>query len=633
MLNRIHSRVLTCLLLTMLLLAAVFTSTYAQEAGTVTIAKPDISAWPQVSTTFTAIDPSGAFIKDLRPGELRVIENNVTIPDYTLEMERVGVRFYVAINEGPTLDNRFSGVMRIDRIKTALFNWITAQPAETQDEFHLVINQGAYQMNPADPGSWNDTLEGYLPDLVNATPGMASFSTAVDNALNTSLSSPKATAVLFITPLPTETQLTGMQEIIARAKSNGLRVFIWLVGPQDYAGSETALQLEGFARDTGGEYFLFSGAEELPVIADLLEPMEYLYHLSYTTPANVSGDYSLVLNVTRGEVSLTSEPVTFTLVVSAPNPIFLSPPSEITRTWTEAKKKADSVLTPDGAELEIVVEYPDGMMRDLVYSRLFVDNKLADENTSPPFETFTWDISGYTETGSHTLQVIIEDTAGLKGQTIDLPVDVIIAEQTFSTTDRIIEQFTLVNSIVAAVILLMVIVGIILLVRMLKKKSGKKDKGKASDPVTQAVRINGEYTLAPERYKEKVKWPVIRGLGLAPARLLQKRSASPQVEYLLEIPLGNEETLIGSERKKVDYVLVHSTVSPLHARIFKDADGNYRIADSGSAAGTWVNYAPVSTRGVQLEHGDLVQFGRLAYIFEVHGAVPKRVQVLPYKED
>jgi hypothetical protein len=147
------------------------------------------------------------------------------------------------------------------------------------------------------------------------------------------------------------------------------------------------------------------------------------------------------------------------------------------------------------------------------------------------------------------------------------------------------------------------------------------------------VRINGEYTLAPERYKEKVKWPVIRGLGLAPARLLQKRSASPQVEYLLEIPLGNEETLIGSERKKVDYVLVHSTVSPLHARIFKDADGNYRIADSGSAAGTWVNYAPVSTRGVQLEHGDLVQFGRLAYIFEIHGAVPKRVQVLPYKED
>ena len=36
---------------------------------------------------------------------------------------------------------------------------------------------------------------------------------------------------------------------------------------------------------------------------------------------------------------------------------------------------------------------------------------------------------------------------------------------------------------------------------------------------------------------------------------------------------------------------------------------------------------------VPLEHGDLVQFGRLVYIFEVHGTAPKRVQVLPYKED
>ena len=81
------------------------------------------------------------------------------------------------------------------------------------------------------------------------------------------------------------------------------------------------------------------------------------------------------------------------------------------------------------------------------------------------------------------------------------------------------------------------------------------------------------------------------------------------------------------------YVLVHPSVSPRHARIFKDVEGGYRIADAGSVAGTWVNYAPVSTRGVRLEHGDLVQFGRLAYIFEVHGAEPKRVQVLPYKED
>jgi len=280
-----------------------------------------------------------------------------------------------------------------------------------------------------------------------------------------------------------------------------------------------------------------------------------------------------------------------------------------------------------------MVEYPDGLPRELVNSRLFVDGGLAHENEEAPFESFSWDITDYTESGLHNLQVIVEDQVGLKGQTIQIPVEVIVEEKEVSTTDRILEQLTLVNGIIAGVILLVFIIGLVLLIRMFKKNALNQTGRKAQDPVTQPVKIDGEYTLAPQHPEAKVKWPVIRGLGLAPARLIQKRSSSPAVDYLPEIPLGNEEVLIGSERKKADYILVHSTVSPLHARIFKDADGNYRIADSGSAAGTWVNYAPVSTRGVQLEHGDLVQFGRLAYLFELHGAVPRRVKVLPYKED
>ena len=632
MLKRSLSRFISLLLAATLLAGGVF-SAAAQTTGFISITEPDLSAYPEVTTTFTAIDDTGAFIKNLRLGELRVMENSITIPSYTLEMNQVGVRFVVAINEGPTLDNRFSGVMRIDRIKTALFNWVNAQPEQTMDEFYLVVNQGPLQMNPADPGSWKTALEGYTPDLTNATPGMASFSTAVDNALNSSLQTPKTTALLFITPLPTEVQLAGMQEIIARAKSNGIRVSIWLVGPQDYTGSEAALRLEGYARETGGQYFLFSGAEELPLITDLLDPLEYQYHLTYQTPANISGEYNLVLEITRGDTTLTSEPVTYSLSITPPNPIFLSPPSQVTRSWTEEKKRSESVLTPGSVEIEIVVEFPDGKPRQLTSTRLFVDGGLVDENTEAPFDTFTWDISSDSRSTIHNLQVIIEDVTGLKGQTIQIPVEVVVEEQNITATDRIREQLTSINGIIAGIVVLVTLFGLVLLVTTVRKKTRKKVHAKQPDPVTEPVRINGEYTLAPEPAETKTKWPVIRGIGLAPARLIQKRSASPDIEYLPEIPLGNEETLIGSERRKVDHVLVHPTISPLHARIFKDADGNFRIADSGSAAGTWVNYAPVSTRGAQLEHGDLVQFGRLAYIFEIHGAAPRRVKVLPYKED
>ena len=629
---RLPSRFITFTLVIMLL-AVVFSSAAGQNPGSITVKKLDTSAYPLISATFTALDPSGGFVKDLKTGELWLSENSAAVTSYTLEMEQVGVRFFVAINEGPTLDNRFSGVMRIDRIKTALFNWVAAQPAPALDEFHLVVNEGALQFNPLEPSSWYAALDHYQPDLKTATPGMASLSAAVDNALNNSLQSPKATALLFITPLPTEVQLAAMQEIIARAKSNNLHIFIWLIGPQDYGGSDTAVQLERIARDTGGQFIIFSGAEELPAIADLLDPFEFVYHLSYKTANNISGEYSLVLEIKRGELVLASEPVTYELAVSPPNPIFLSPPSTIERSWSETKKKSASVLIPEKVNLKILVEFPDGMQRELVNSRLFVDGGLADERSAPPFDTFTWDLSKYTESGLHNLQVIIEDAAGLTGQTIQLPVEVKVAERKITAAERLLEQLTLVNGIIMGVILLVLLIGLVLLVKTLKKRIKKRPVKKPADPVTQPVNIEGEYTLAPPQPETTIQWPVIRGVGLAPARLIQKRSAAPVVDYLPEIPLGNDEVLIGSERRKADYVLVHSTVSPLHARIYKDADGNYRIADSGSAAGTWVNYAPVSTRGVQLEHGDLVQFGRLAYIFELHGAAPRRVKVLPYQED
>lgn len=616
------------------LLMSILNPAYAQDTVGISLSEPDTSVFPTVSTTFRAFDLEGNFLGNLRPNELRVLENNVTIPEYDLEMVHNGVRFFVAVNEGPTLANRFSGVSRFDRIKTALFNWVSSHPADTVDELTLLSNQGPIGLDSTDPADWQSVLETYQPDLKSMTPGLSSLSTAIETALNPSLQNGKSNAVLFITPMPTEAQFTGLQDLITRAKSNGVHVFIWLIGPTDYAGSVETLRLQKHAEETGGRFFLFSGAEELPVLKDWLEQLAYIYRLSYKTKASVSGDYQLVLKLTRGELSIESAPVKYSYLILPPNPIFLSPPAEITRTWTETKKKSDAVLVPNKVEIEILVEYADGLKRDLAVSRLFVDGKLVDEKMSAPFTTLSWDISGYTETATHSLQVFIEDSAGLKGQTIETPVQVTIEEQTLTLFDRVLELVNPVNIVIGVILLAVIITSLVILTRTIRKKLTLRKVDKKTDPVNQPVTIEGSYTLLPEKPELAVKWPVIRGIGQAPARLLQKKSAAPEgVEYLLEIPLGNEELVIGGERKKADFVLIHPSVSPRHARIFKDVDGEYHIADAGSVAGTWVNYAPVSTRGVRLEHGDLVQFGRLAYIFETHGATPKRVQVLPYKED
>jgi hypothetical protein len=41
-----------------------------------------------------------------------------------------------------------------------------------------------------------------------------------------------------------------------------------------------------------------------------------------------------------------------------------------------------------------------------------------------------------------------------------------------------------------------------------------------------------------------------------------------------------------------------------------------------------LNYAPVSSRGAHLEHGDVLQFGRASFRFEQLGVETKRLRVV-----
>ncbi len=639
MVNSVHrhsklTSLLRALPLTLVAAVWILSSVLAQSAGGITVADPDASAYPEITTSFKAFDAEGDFITDLRPSELRIEERGKPITDYRLEMIETGVRFFVAVNEGPTLANRYSGVSRFDRVKTALYNWFSSRPPDSADEFGLYTSEGPLTLTASSPDAWTSAVEAYAPDLRKAVPGPASLSNAVDSALSLDLAARKSSAILYVTPMPTAPQFAGIQEIINLAGSNDIRVFIWLIGPPDYATTEETRKLTEFATQTGGGLFLFSGAETLPDLNSYLQPLSYVYHLAYTTAANTSGEYPLVLTITRGETMLESQPVSFSLTILPPNPIFLSPPVEVARSWTEATRQSESILVPLQTEIKIMVEFPDGMNRELVASRLYVDDVLMDEHKAAPFDVFTWDISAYMESGSHTLRASVEDFSGLSGETIDMPVDVVVPEKPRATLKDFFARLNLVTTAAGVIIALCLIGLLVLLIRVLRRSSKKGGvKKKKSDPVTEPVDINGEYILAPETTEETVKWPTIRGIGLAPARLVQKKTASPNLVYLQEIPLGNDETAVGSDARKSDYVLTHASISPRHARIFKDAEGNFRIADAGSSAGTWVNYAPISTRGLTLEHGDLVQFGRLSYTFELHGAVPKRAQLLPHKED
>jgi len=623
---------LPIVLLAALLFAAV-TPAQAIFINNIEISKPDISNYPNLTLQFRVINNDGSFEKNLELNSVHVIENGQVITPDSLDLLEPGLRLVVAVNEGPTLANRYAGVSRLDQLKNALTQWAETKTITTMDDFSLVGNAGAVASNLTSPADWIDALTAYQPDLRQATPGLNSLSAAVDLA-SVSTDSKKTAAVLYITPMPTEDQNAGLEDLISQAKLSGVRLIVWLAGPQSYTADTAADILRRAAIETGGEFYVFTGQDVLPDLSLTFDPLTYLYTATYHSRIKSAGDYSLSLRINQGETLLESDNLTFTLDVAAPNPFFVSPPAQVERTWTETKRKKDSVLTPDTIPLQIMVEFPDGLKRDLVYSRLFVDNKLVDENTSEPFENFNWDISKLTESGTHVISATIEDSAGFIVETVELPVEVVIQPRPLTWIGKLFAAFTVQSIVLFVVIAIAGVVLVMLAVRTLRQNraDAASKTRKLEDPLTQPVLIENEVIHPNAKNPSKDEWPHIPGAGLAPARLLLQSSGSSAAGLPQEIPLGVGAFTIGSDPKKAKIILHSPLVSGLHARILKDDENQYRIQDEGSGAGTWLNYAPVSQYGAKLLHGDLIQFGTVSYRFEMYENKPARFSVEPLED-
>ena len=630
---KIHSRYLPAALMIACLLLTITIPAFAQISNVVQLNQPDFSTYPQPSLYFRVVDGSGRFIKNLDTTSVHVIENEQVISPDTLELLEPGVRVVVAVNEGPTLANRYAQVARIDKIKTSLIEWAQSKSITTMDDFSLVINSGIVTSNLTKPSDWIEVLNNYQPDMKKSKPGLSSLSSAIDLATAPSESHDKTSAVLYITSLPTEDENAGLEDLLSRAKLAGVHLFIWLVGPQTYAAEDQAAILIRAADETDGQFLVFSGPEELPDLSTYFDSLTYLYHAVFQSKIKTSGDYNISLRVNSDQTVLESDPVSFTLNVQPPNPFFVSPPARVERSWSETERIRDSVLTPDTTPLQIMVEFPDGMERDLVYSRLFIDNQLVDENTSAPFDSFEWDISSITTSGSYVMSASVQDSAGFIAQTVELPVEVVVQPKPQTWIGKLFSAFNVQTVALFVVIAAAGVLLVMFAIRTLRMNralvQGKTHR--LNDPLTQPVMIENDLIHPKPAKESRDQWPHLPGVGLAPARLVLQPGAG--TGFPVEIPVGDQAITFGSDAKKARVVLHSPVVSPLHARITRGEEEHFKVFDEGSGSGTWLNYTPVSQYGAKLEHGDLIQFGAVAYRFEIYGSQPQKIRVEPLQEE
>ncbi|HSV86732.1 MAG TPA: FHA domain-containing protein, partial [Levilinea sp.] len=270
-------------------------------------------------------------------------------------------------------------------------------------------------------------------------------------------------------------------------------------------------------------------------------------------------------------------------------------------------------------------------------ARLYVDGVLAVEQTTGPFERFQWSLTDYEESGSHVLQVEVEDELGLVRRSIETIVQVDVEPVRLSLLDRIITDER--TPVYAGMLLAGITLILVLTIagrRTAHAIHSKSRMRRQDDPLLQEVPIRQDQPTIGRRTVQMAQaptWPRSLSPQHVPAHLVRISDSGHPVPSS-SIALARKEISFGSDPQQAITVLESPSVDPLHARLYQSPELGYVLVDAGSVAGTWVNYAPVSGAGVRLEHGDLVHIGRIGFRFEL--SQPDTVHqpvVVPYREE
>jgi hypothetical protein len=627
--RKILKPAVTSILCVLLALCVLVSSTQAQANATLSISSPDTSSYPTVTFYFWPIDADGSFLSGLTADAIHVIENDREVKVESLELLEPGTHVILAVNEGKTLANSYAGKTRMNRMKEAISTWIASESITTLDDFSLVNNTDVLQNQLIHPAEWTQAVNDYGPDLRSATPSLNSLSQAITLVKNLPSTDHKAKTILYITPLPDKDSYTALQEQSAIAANLNIRLFIWLIGPQSYNAEAAAQVLQKMADDTGGSFFVYSGAEQLPDLNAYLNPLSHEYKVTYQTQIKKTGTFTLQLQVSQKNYDVTSSKMSFDMTAEAPNPIFLSPPESITLNWSQTDKKSPWVISPSLYTLKYMLEFPDGHERLITTARLFVDGKLETEVTKEPFNELSWNLRQYSETGTHVLQIFIEDSAGFTASTIKTPVVITVNPKPQTPFQKFLDK---INYTTLGIIGFLVLLAIILLLlyhknRLKKPRFLKSRSSTENDPVKQAVVIEQTDDFADRNIQPPTDWPKLPAGGKASARLVSTQNNDNNQNIALPI----QDIFIGSDSVRSDIVLNGPTISAVHAKIFTDSAKHFYIADCGSNAGTWLNYAPVSQQGARLQHGDLVNIGAVTFRFEEINPEGRPIQVIPYE--
>lgn len=572
-------------------------SVAGQGDQTLIVLPPDCADFPILATQIKPRLIPGMEMIDLHREDLAVRENGRAVEVLSLEKRRGGMHFTLAINGDRRLDIRdANGESPYERIRLTLNNWVAGRRFSPGDTLSLVTQEGAPVRNTSDRGIWVEGLNEYQPNFRAMTPDLVSLETALRLSSERVVPFGVDKALLYITPPPSPEEIIPLAALTETARAAEIQVHVWMLGEAFYLNNDQGGALINLAAITGGQFFHYTGVEALPDPASYLEGLGMYYDLTFTSSIRQEGTYRITVQTTDGE--LRGESGDFYLNVQPPNPILLSPPSAITRTAPQGWDGSLVGLMPASIPIEFMLEFPDHHPRDLAVSRLLVDGRVVDERAEAPFDRLTWDLTALDEPGEYALQVWMEDTLGLSGETILTPIQVELAlpESELPVSIDTIGMIA-VRALLGAAALLLAFWGVR---RVFKTPLAQRLVKQIFEP----------------RAKTTDDHPVSLDQHSAPYATLLPLNADNTTGEVAAIHIPKRHTSIGSDPMRADLALDGAGIAGLHARL-RAVEGVFWLSDCGTTEGTWINYERIDNEPVQLHPGDLIHFGSDGFRFTI----------------
>ena len=584
------------------------------------------SAFPNVTFSLELLNSSGVFVDNLKQTELLLHEDGLAVQPAGLELQPRRLQFSLAINAAPGLEAKpanpqpNSPTTQLEGIRQSLLSW-AAQQTSAGGDFSLGSGRGMEVIRAREPAQLVEGLKAFQPDPSKAESSLFSLTTVLDLIGENGADETAKAAVLFITPPLDAKEASGLAVQSGRAEQSGVVVFVWEVVPDIKAPPPNQEALQMLADATGGKLALVSAeSASYPDLESWLKPLRQIYQVSYRSTVQKGSEHTLSAQINSPGLQLSADrELRFKLEVRPPNPMFVKPPMKVERAWSVETRQQPAVLSPQVVPLEVVVEFPDGFPRELKATRLYLNDKLAAENTSEPFNQFNWNLEDLTESAQVKLRVEAVDTLGLSGTSIEIPVEVSVAPKPVVSFLPHISTQGLIA--VGAVLLAGVVLGLVILGESrLRKRQSRGAKRRMKDPVTQPVPIP-QVSARARKGLAGPSWPRMERATSSPARLVRLHD-NEQPAPGSPVSVNRPELTFGSDSHLAIVVLEDASVQALHARLTRGQEGGFLLHDEKSVAGTWVNYVPLNGKPWKLEHGDLIHMGRVMFRFELTNPPP-----------